>query len=71
MSGRYLAYYSGLNMFFEEIKDGKAMVPQNLTNAGTVYAAVVSNNTAPSDSTTLSGLAILDFPFVSAVTQLS
>jgi hypothetical protein len=49
-----------------------ATIPNNLTNAGAMYAAVVSNNTGtPSDSSTLSGLAVLDFPFASGATQLS
>jgi hypothetical protein len=66
----YLAFYSGLNVLFSEISNGQAMVPANLTNAGTVYAAVVSNNTGtPSDSQTLSGLAILSFPFNAEATQ--
>jgi hypothetical protein len=46
------------------------MVPTNLTNSGQVYAAVVSNNTGtPSDSQTLSGLAILTFPFLAEDSQ--
>jgi hypothetical protein len=66
----YLAFYSGLNVFFSEIKNGQAMVPSNLTNSGQVYAAVVSNNTGtPSDSQTLSGLAILSFPFSAEESQ--
>jgi hypothetical protein len=66
----FLAFYSGLNVFFAEITDGQALVPTNLTNAGQVYAAVVSNNTGtPSDAQTLSGLAILNFPFDSEAIQ--
>jgi hypothetical protein len=66
----YLAFYSGLNVFFSEIKGGQAMVPTNLTNSGQIYAAVVSNNTGtPSNSQTLSGLAILSFPFDAEASQ--
>jgi hypothetical protein len=71
-SPSYLAYYTGLNTYFEEISGGKASVPVSLANTGAVYAAVVSNNTkTPSDGTMLSGLAILDFPFDSSLTQLT
>jgi hypothetical protein len=66
----YLAFYSGLSVYFSEIKNGQAMVPTNLTNSGQVYAAVVSNNTGtPSDAQTLSGLAILSFPFLAEDSQ--
>lgn len=66
----YLAFYSGLSVFFSEIKGGQAMVPMNLTDAGTVYAAVVSNNTGtPTDSQTLSGVAIMSFLFNSDAVQ--
>jgi hypothetical protein len=66
----YLAFYSGLSTYFSEIKNGQAMVPTNLTNSGQVYAAVVSNNTGtPSDAQTLSGLAILSFPFLAEDSQ--
>jgi hypothetical protein len=66
----YLAYHNGLNVLYEEIKDGKVTVPASLANSGTVYANVVSSSEAtPTDATALSGLTILDFPFVSSTKQ--
>jgi hypothetical protein len=66
----YLAFHNGLNVMYEEIKDGKVTVPASLANSGTVYANVVSSSEAtPTDATTLSGLTILDFPFVSSTKQ--
>jgi hypothetical protein len=71
-SRSYLAYYTGLNTYLEEISGGKTSIPVSLANTGAVYAAVVSNNTkTPSDGTMLSALAILDFPFDSSLTQLT
>jgi len=59
----YVAYYSGLNVFFSDVgSDGTTTIPKDLANTGTVYASVVSSNSgAPTDSTTLSGLNILYF----------
>jgi len=66
----YLAYYSGLSVVYSTIEGGKTTVPKSLANSGTVYAAVVTSNTGtPTDSTTLSGLAILDFAFSSSAKQ--
>jgi hypothetical protein len=67
----FVAYYSGLNVFFSDVgSDGTTIIPSNLTNAGTVYASVVSSkNSAPTDKTTLSGLAILYINFDSAASQ--
>jgi hypothetical protein len=70
ISALYLAFYSGVSVYHSEIRSGKALVPTELKFSGTVYAAVVSSDSgARSDSTTLSGLAILQFPFKASDAQ--
>jgi hypothetical protein len=68
----FVAYYSGLNIYYSDVAaNGSTTIPRELANAGTVYAAVVSNKSAtPTDTTTLSGFAILHFPFGANVKQL-
>jgi rubrerythrin len=71
VSPLYVAYYSGLNVFFSDVgSDGTTTIPSDLANTGTVYASVVSSNSGvPTDSTTLSGFTILYFGISSKVTQ--
>lgn len=66
----YLAFFNGLNVFYAPIKDGSAMVPKELANSGTTYAAVTSVNSGmPTDKEMKSGLGVLIFGFSSSDMQ--
>ncbi|KAH9851445.1 ferritin-like domain-containing protein [Lenzites betulinus] len=61
---RYVAWLNGLAVEFSDLdKDGKTTVPSDLE--GTVFAAVVSSKSMPSDGNMLSGFTIAEFPFTS------
>jgi hypothetical protein len=70
-SKQYVAWFTGLQVLFSDIADGKTTVPAALANQGTVYAALTSSNAgAPTDAEMLSGLAVVPFSFSSKVTQV-
>ncbi|KAL1945697.1 hypothetical protein VTO73DRAFT_1699 [Trametes versicolor] len=66
---QYVAWLSGLDIVYSDLKDGKTTVPANLR--GTVFAvAVSSKDVAPNDDNMLSGFAIAEFPFVSSAVDV-
>jgi hypothetical protein len=66
---QYVAWFSGLQILFSDVADGKTTVPAALANQGTVYAALTSSNSgAPTDAQMLSGLAVVPFAFSAKVT---
>ncbi|KAI0819317.1 ferritin-like domain-containing protein [Trametes gibbosa] len=63
---KFVAWLNGLGVVFSSVSaDGKTNVPAGLE--GTVFAAVVSDMSMPSDDNMLSGFTIAQFPFGSHV----
>jgi len=57
----WVAFFTGLDKEFVEIKDGQVTIPSDLL--GTVYAVVTTSATDANDDTIIAGPAILTFDF--------
>jgi hypothetical protein len=68
--GAFIAWFSGLQVLFSPVTGNSTTVPAALAHAGTVYAALVtSDSAAPKDDQLMSGLAVIPFTYKSGDQQ--
>jgi len=59
LGATHIAFFTGLNIVFVDIQDGKVTIPGD--SVGTVYAVATKSDSAADDSTIVAGPAILSF----------